>query len=125
MTSLACGQEAPPPAERPDQDVMRGAPVYLPARAIEQRTTAEAAETEFRSPDPVATVADWYRDQIDARGWNLVGDVPSADGGVVLHVEREDPPLWIVIRPAENGEGTIFSLIGAVPRGSETTDSGP
>jgi len=125
LAVLACGQDAPPPTERPGQDVMRGAPIYLPSRAVEQRSTADAAETEFHSPDPVATVADWYRDRVDAMGWDLIGDAPSSDGGVVLHVEREGPPLWIVIRPSQSGEGTVFSLIGAVPRRSEATDSGP
>jgi hypothetical protein len=104
---------------------MRGAPIYIPSRAVEVRSAADASETEFRSPDPVATVADWYRDRVDAMGWNLVGDAPGADGGVVLHVEREGPPLWILIRPAPDGEGAVFSLIGAVPRRPDTTDSGP
>jgi hypothetical protein len=94
---------------------MQGAPLYYPSRAVQRQGTSDVLETVFSTDTPPDSLAEWYRQAILDRGWDLIGDTPSPDGGVVLHVQRDGPPLWVMIRPGEGGQGSTFSLIGAVP----------
>jgi hypothetical protein len=71
-----------------------------------------------QGPDSVAAA---YRRYLTANGWRIVGDV-SDQGGTDLYVERQGPPLWIQIRPGENG-ATRYILIGALGRSVPAPDS--
>ncbi|MBE0594207.1 MAG: hypothetical protein IH616_17590 [Gemmatimonadales bacterium] len=115
----AC-ERAQPVAERPPTDVMQQAPLFQPARMTERRTSRETVETVFHSPVAADSIAAWYRHAFDARGWEIVGDMTGPDGSVTLHIARQGPPLWVIIRPSE--AGSDFSLIGASP---DTTSSEP
>ncbi len=108
----ACGREQVP-EERPDTDVMQRAPLFQPARFKDRHTTSEAVEMVLVTPVTADSVAAWYRNAFDTRGWQIVGDVTGPDGSITLHVARQGPPLWVIIRPGE--DGSEFSLIGAAP----------
>jgi hypothetical protein len=69
----------------------------------------------YRAGISPEALADWYREQILAREWEIVGDVPDAEGNIMLHVRRDGPPLWIIIRPHASADSAEFSLIGAAP----------
>jgi hypothetical protein len=97
----------------PSQDVMQGAPLYYPSRAVRTTGAANAIEMTYRTATPPDSLAEWYRRRILELGWDIVGDAPGAGGGVVLTVHREGPPLWVMIRPDSVGGGSEFSLIGA------------
>jgi hypothetical protein len=93
----------------------------MPARLQEIRGSRETSESVFLSPFPVDSVARWYRSRFDALGWEIVGDVTAPDGTVTLHIAREGPPLWVIIRTPPDQPGTEFSVIGAAP----DTTAGP
>jgi len=109
----ACGEPEREP-DRPVGDVMQGAPLFLPARLVSTSGSAESVEFLYASPIRADSVAAWYRNAFDDRGWDVVGDVTMADGSISLHVARQGPPLWVIIRAAQAGQGSEFSLIGAV-----------
>lgn len=108
----ACGEPDREP-DRPAADVMQGAPLFLPARLVSSAGSAESVEFRYATSIRADSVAAWYRTAFDDRGWDVVGDVTMADGSISLHVAREGPPLWVLIRPAQAGQGSEFSLIGA------------
>ncbi len=62
-------------------------------------------------------------DLFKAQGWRLVNDAKDQDGAVVLFAEQNGPPLWVRIRSAEDGNGTLVDLAGA--RVPPKTDSAP
>jgi hypothetical protein len=102
-------------------DVLSGVPILEGSQLLERSGTAEAARMAFfvrQHPDSVAVS---YRRFLAATGWRIVGDV-SDQGGTDLYVERQGPPLWIQIRPAERGF-TRYTLIGAIGRPAAKTDS--
>ena len=117
----ACGEPEREP-DRPVGDVMQGAPLFLPARLVSSSGSAESVEFLYASPIGADSVAAWYRNAFDDRGWDVVGDVAMADGSISLHIARKGPPLWVIVRAAPSGQGSEFSLIGAVP---DTTRARP
>jgi hypothetical protein len=122
--SPGCGEAPPPPPrEFPPTDVLQRAPVFMPARLQEIRGSRETSESIFLSPVPIDSVARWYRSRFDALGWEIVGDFTAADGTVTLHIEREGPPLWVIIRMPPDQSGTEFSVIGAAPDTTASPES--
>lgn len=103
----------PPPLERPAGDVIQGAPAYQPAVLVGTSSSAEAFEMTFKSPSPPDSVAEWYRQRADERGWEILGDVRAPDGSISMTFKRDGPGLWLLVREGPDGEGTEFSLIGA------------
>lgn len=102
-------------------DVLSGVPVLTGSQLIDTSGTAEAARASFFVQQRPEDVAAMYRQYLTTRGWRIVGDV-SDRGGTDLYVERQGPPLWIQIRPAERGF-TRYTLIGALGRSAPQPDS--
>lgn len=111
-------ERAQPPEERPAVDVMQQAPLFMPARLTDRNTSRETVQTVFHTPVGPDSVAAWYRNAFDARGWQIVGDVTGPDGVITLHAARQGPPLWVIIRPG--ADGSDFSLIAAAPDTTRT-----
>ena len=115
-TVSGCGEAPPPPPrEFPTTDVLRQAPIFQPARPHDIRGSAETFESVYRTEVGPDSVARWYRSSITQRGWDVLGDVTAADGTITLHVKRDGPPLWVIIRPRPGLTGSEFSVIGAAP----------
>lgn len=117
---FACKGKEEKPVVTPD--VLSGVPILEGSQLLEKSGTAEAARMAFSvrlHPDSVAAS---YRRFLAAAGWRIVGDV-SDQGGIDLYVERDGPPLWIQIRPAEQGLAR-YTLIGALGRTISGPDSG-
>jgi hypothetical protein len=123
LTTFGCQERVePPPAERPWGDLIQGAPTYQPAVLIQTHGSAETFEMMFRSPSPPDSVAEWYRSRADDRGWVVVGDVRTPDGAISMSFERDGPGLWLLVRDDPEGDGSVFSLIGAA---RDTTQQEP
>ena len=105
----------------PTPDVLAGVAIIAGSQLLEQSGTAEAARMVFFVQQVPDSVAASYRRYLPAGGWRVVGDVSDA-GGTDLYLEREGPPLWIQIRPAEGGF-TRYTLIGALGRSAAKPDS--
>lgn len=116
---VACAGKQEKAAETPD--VLSGVPILEGSQLVEKSGTAEAARMAFFVQQIPDSVAASYRRFLAATGWRIVGDV-SDKGGTDLYVEREGPPLWIQIRPAERGF-TRYTLIGALGRSAAQPDS--
>jgi hypothetical protein len=119
---LGCGEAPPPQREVPATDVLQEAPVFQPARLHDIRASRETYESVFRSDVPADSVARWYRARLDQLGWRIVGDFTAADGAVTLHIDREGPPLWVIIRTPPDHPGAEFSVIGAAPDTTATPE---
>ena len=52
----------------------------------------------------------YYRHLFKREGWRLVNDAKDPEGAVVLFAEQNGPPLWVRIRSAEDGHGTLVDL---------------
>lgn len=86
---------------------------------------AEAMQVTVRSPAPVQEVTAYYRQLFQQGGWRLVNDARDGDGAVVLLAQQKGPPLWVRIRNADPGPGTVVELSGAVvPPSAESAPSG-
>jgi hypothetical protein len=121
--SLGCGEAPPPERDVPTADLLQAAPVFQPARLHDIRSSRETYESVFRSEVSADSVARWYRSRLDALGWQIVGDVTAPDGTVTLHIAREGPPLWVIIRTPPEQSGTEFSVIGAAPDTTASPES--
>ena len=116
---VACaGKEEKPPAT---PNVLSGVPVLTGSQLIDTTRTPEAAGAVFFLQMPPDTVAALYRAILMANRWRIVGDLRD-QGGTDLYAEREGPPLWIQIRPAQGG-ATRYTLIGALGQEAAKPDS--
>ena len=70
-------------------------------------------QVTVQSPLAVDAVAEYYRHLFKGKGWRLVNDAKTQDGAVVLFAEQNGPPLWVRIRSADDGKGTLVDLAGA------------
>jgi hypothetical protein len=92
-------------------------PVPPSSEVIAREGGEDAIQIRFHSslePDQIAT---YYRTVLSKDPWRLVSDTKAEDGGVALYAEQQGPPLWVTIRRAEGGSGTIIELAGAKSRG--------
>jgi hypothetical protein len=74
----------------------------------------DALQVTVRSPASADSVATYYRQLFKRGNWRLVNDVKDAEGTTVLFAEQNGPPLWVRIRNAEDGPGSLVELTGAV-----------
>ena len=114
------GEESAPPARTPP--VLAGVPVYQGSEVVDTSGTAEAARATVLIPAVPDSVAAFYRRELVAGGWRIVGDAPQG-GGTDIHAVRDGPPLWVQIRPGPQAGTTLCSLIGAVGAAGAAGDS--
>ena len=105
----ACRGEKPREAS---VELLAGIPAMprsIPVSSAAGSEAVEAGYTTAASPDSVAR---WYRQWFLKDGWRINGDLPSA-GGVALSVEKAGRPIWLMIRPMANHQGSVFSVVAA------------
>ncbi len=123
-TSLfACGgsEVAKDEPKLPDaMTVFPNLPFPPDAKFISRAGSADALQITFRSSRDTAQVAGYYRSMLSNGSWRLISDTRERNGTVVLYAEQKGPPLWVRIRKAPDGPGTLVELTGAVMRKDST-----
>jgi hypothetical protein len=74
----------------------------------------DALQLTVRSPLPAAQVADYYRRLFKTGGWRLVNDARDPEGAILLLAQQHGTPLWVRVRDAGEGKGTLVELSGGV-----------
>ena len=118
----ACGRDTDPSLP----SLPRSCPTYpLPPESDSRVASSggvDAVQLTVRSPVRAEAVEAYYRHLFKTGGWRLVNDAKDQDGAVVLFAEQNGPPLWVRIRSAEDGNGTLVDLAGArLPPTSDST----
>lgn len=108
-----CKGDAPPPKSPEFAEVFPNLPLPPQATFVSRAGGEDALQITLRSPVAVEQVESYYRKTFKEKGWRLVNDSRDGEGGIVLFVEQDGPPLWVRIRKAEGGSGTLVDLAGA------------
>ena len=108
----ACGDKAPKTVSL--HEAMPYVPLPPEATFVQKSGGPDALQITVRSPAAADYVTAYYRGVLKKGGWNLVSDQKDADGATVLFAEKKGPPLWIRVREAEDGKGSLVQLSGAV-----------
>jgi hypothetical protein len=119
----ACGDRAPKTASL--HDAMPFVPLPPQASFVQRSGGPDALQITVRSPAPADQVAAYYRDVLQRNGWHLVSDTKDKDGAVVLFAEKKGPPLWVRVQQAEDGNGTLVQLSGAVVSRTDSAAAKP
>jgi len=114
----ACRDSAPKTASL--HDAMPFVPLPPEATFVQKTASPDAVQITVRSPSKADQVAAYYRRVLQQNGWRLVSDQKDRDGATVLFAEKKGPPLWVRVQQAEDGNGSLIQLSGAVvaPRDS-------
>jgi hypothetical protein len=108
----ACGDKAPKTASL--HDALPFVPLPPQATFVSRSGGPDALQITLRSPAKADDITAYYRAVLQKGGWHLVSDGKDQDGATVLFAEKKGPPLWIRVQPAEDGNGTLVQLSGAV-----------
>ncbi|HET8834297.1 MAG TPA: hypothetical protein VFN08_06170 [Gemmatimonadales bacterium] len=114
----ACKDSTPKMASL--HDAMPFLPLPPEATFVQKSGGPDALQVTLRSTAKADAIASYYRGVLQKNGWRLVSDQTDKDGATVLFAESKGPPLWIRVQRAEDGNGTLVQLSGAVmaPRDS-------
>jgi len=112
LAAAACGRDSQPKPPKLSE-VMPNVPLPPNATFVSKSGGEDAVQITVRSPMRAEIVAEYYRHLLTRNGWRLVNDAKDQDGAVVLFAEQNGPPLWVRIRSAEDGNGTLVDLAGA------------
>lgn len=93
----------------PPEGVPSGLPAGLPEYPNATNLVVMEGLASFSAPDDVATVAEFYRDQLITQGWSLESESDMA-GGVVQIWNKESQTLNLMISPQEQGSSVIITL---------------
>lgn len=112
LALAACGREdAPQPPKL--AEVLPNVPLPPQATFVSRSGGADALQLTVRSPARADVVAAYYRQLFKNEGWRLVNDAKDQEGAVVFFAEQNGPPLWVRIRNAEDGRGSLVDIAGA------------
>jgi len=119
----ACGDKAPKTASL--HDALPFIPLPPQATFVSRSGGPDALQITVRSPAKAGDITAYYRGVLQKSGWHLVSDSKDKDGATVLFAEKKGPPLWIRVQPAEDGNGTLVQLSGAVVTQKDTAAAKP
>lgn len=109
----ACRPERAPPVKTPEVGEAFPALIVPPGgELVSRQGSADALQFTFRTAQPVADVAEFYRRMLGQPGWRIVSDMADPTGAIAIFAEGEKRPLWI--RIAADSTGTLVDLTGAV-----------
>lgn len=112
LAMAACGEDSQPKPPKVSE-VMPNVPLPPNATLVSSSGGVDALQITVRSPFQVKVVEEYYRHLFATKEWRLINDAKDADGAVVLFAEQKGPPLWVRIRSADDGQGTLVDLAGA------------
>ena len=93
---------------------LRGTLSYPGSSIVNIAAGTDAAELQLASAAPADRIAAWYREALPLNGWELKNEGKGGDGALSIYAEKEGRPLWITLRPNPSGQGTTYTLIGAI-----------
>ena len=108
----ACGDK--PPKMATANQALPNLPLPPGAQFIGRSGGPDALQVTVASPADPAYVSDYYRKLFKTGTWKLVNDAKDAEGAVVLLAYQKGPPLWVRVRKADGGNGSVIELSGAV-----------
>jgi hypothetical protein len=112
LALAACGDK-PPRAARLSE-AMPNLPLPPQPVFVSRAGGPDALQVTVRSPASADSVAAYYRRVFKLGTWRLVNDAKDAEGATVLFAKQNGPPMWVRIRKAEAGSGSVVELSGAV-----------
>jgi hypothetical protein len=111
----ACGDQPSKNTKTPSlHEVLPVLPLPPDPNVVSRAGGPDVLQLTVRSPASSEVVEAYYRQTLKTGGWHLVSDAKDAAGAVVFLAHQQGPPLWVRIRKAENGEGSIVELTGAI-----------
>ena len=119
LALAACGDKAPRTAKL--SEALPNLPLPPGASFVDRAGGPDALQVTVRSPARADAVEAYYRRVFKQGGWRLVNDAKDAEGATVLFAQQNGPPLWVRIRNAEDGRGSLIELSGAVMAKPDTT----
>jgi len=75
---------------------LSGVPYIAQSVLLDTTGTPDAQHVVVMSPQPIDSVAAFYRGRLPAKGWRIVSDVHDTIH-VSLYLERSGLPMWIQI----------------------------
>jgi hypothetical protein len=119
---VACDRPGDPEKVRDvARRALRGSITYPNSGIVSVSAGEDAAELVMSSPDSMELVVAWFRRALPLGGWTIKRDGRDQRGAVTLYAEQGPRPLWITLRPNTGGQGTTYTLIGAVLQDDTTT----
>jgi hypothetical protein len=118
VIALACGPERPKMPRL--ADALPNLPLPPNPTFVSRSGGPDALQISLRTPESMEAVTAYYRRVLRKDGWTLVNDAKDQEGAVVLYAQQKGPPLWVRIRPAADGAGTLVDLTGAVVKRDST-----
>jgi len=112
LVLAACGRaDAPKPPNL--AEVLPNVPLPPQPTFVSRSGGADALQLTVRSPAAADEVTSYYRQFFKKTGWRLVNEAKDREGAVVFFVEQDGPPLWVRVRKAEDGQGSLVEIAGA------------
>jgi hypothetical protein len=112
LALAACADKPPKTAEM--SQALPNLPLPPQPSFVSRAGGPDALQLTVRSPAAADSVATYYRQLFKHGAWRLVNDAKDAEGATVLLAQQHGPPLWVRIRKAEDGPGSVIELSGAV-----------
>lgn len=112
LVLAACGDKTPKTPKL--SEALPNIPLPPQASFVGRSGGPDALQVTVRSPAGADAVAKYYRGVFKTGNWKLVNDAKDSEGATVLFAQQNGPPLWVRIRPAAEGGGSIVELSGAV-----------
>jgi hypothetical protein len=112
LALAACGDRTPKAARL--SEALPNLPLPPQPSFVSRAGGPDALQVTVRSPASPDSVATYYRQLFKRSNWRLVNDAKDAAGATVLFAQQNGPPLWVRIRNAEDGPGSLVELSGAV-----------
>lgn len=96
--------------EPPEAAEKSGLPEDVPAYPNAEDTFSMEGMTSFTSSDDVATVADFYAEELEAQGWSLTNDQDVGEDAVNQLWQKDERQLILAIT-LEDGESNVTIMI--------------
>ncbi|MFI5377638.1 MAG: hypothetical protein ACHQ8D_23610 [Candidatus Rokuibacteriota bacterium] len=110
--AAACAKPAPKPAQATRPNWLFDVPYIAQSQLLDTTGTPEAQHVVLRSPQPIDSVAAFYRTRLPHMGWRILSDLGDTIH-VSLYLERGSLPMWIQIEAEGPDSRVSFTATGS------------
>lgn len=96
--------------EPPEGAEKSGLPEDVPTYPNAEGGFSMEGMTTFTSPDDVATIADFYAEELAAQGWSMANEQDMGEGAVNQVWQKDDRQVALIIT-SEDGESNVTIMI--------------